>query len=145
MLAETVGAATDAPSFSSSRSMSRSLKKKRLRLRGSRTSSSVGAPFGAGPTKNVSGGCVSSRGRGAAIAVAGGAAAVRRQQVGAAHVGAAGDEQLLGRKPGQHLAAVGGDDDLLLDARGRAPVGGRAVGLEREDHSLLDHDRVLEG
>ena len=39
---------------------------------------------------------------------------------------------------------VGGDDDLLLDPRGRAAVVARAVRLEREDHALLDLDRVVE-
>ena len=41
-------------------------------------------------------------------------------------------------------AAVGRDDQLLLDA-GRAPaVGGRPVGLEREDHALLEDLGVIQ-
>ena len=36
------------------------------------------------------------------------------------------------------------DDELLLDAGGRAAVGRGAVGLEREDHALLELDRALE-
>jgi hypothetical protein len=39
----------------------------------------------------------------------------------------------------------GAHDDLLLDPRGRAPVGRRAGGLQREDHPLLDDHRVVEG
>ena len=65
-------------------------------------------------------------------------------EVGAAHVRPPGDEQLLGREAGDHVAAGRRDDDLLLDPRGRAPVGRGAVGLEREDHALLDLDRVVE-
>ena len=42
------------------------------------------------------------------------------------------------------LGAVGRDHDLLLDPGRRAAVGGGAVGLEREEHALLDLDRVVE-
>ena len=45
---------------------------------------------------------------------------------------------------GDHLRAVGGDDDLLLDPGRRHAVLGRAVRLERDDHALLQLDRVLE-
>ena len=56
----------------------------------------------------------------------------------------AGDEQLLGREARDHLAAVGGDDELLLDPRRRPAVGRRPEGLEREHHALLDHLGVVE-
>src|SRR5919197_111512 len=52
--------------------------------------------------------------------------------------------QLLCGVEGDHLGAVGGDDHLLLDARRRETVRGRAVGLQREDHALLDLRRVLQ-
>ena len=47
------------------------------------------------------------------------------EQVCAAHVGLAAHEQLLGRELRDDPAAVGGDDDLLLDARGRLAVARR--------------------
>src|SRR5215207_10300341 len=59
-------------------------------------------------------------------------------------VAAARDEQVLGRELGDDLAAVGGHHDFLLDPRGRPAVGARPVGLEREDHPLLEHLRVLQ-
>src|SRR5215210_5428817 len=40
-----------------------------------------------------------------------------------------GDYEVLRRVQGEDARAVGGDDDLLLDARGREAVVGRAVGL----------------
>src|SRR5918994_3951931 len=55
-----------------------------------------------------------------------------------------GDEQLLRREAGDDLRLAGGDDDLLLDARRRVAVCGGAVGLERDDHALLELDRVVE-
>src|SRR4051812_42282131 len=67
------------------------------------------------------------------------------EHVGAAYVRRAGDEQLVGGEAGQDLVPVLRDDDLLLDPRRRAPVRRRAVGLEREDHSLLELYRALEG
>ena len=69
MLAETVGAPTFAPCLSRSRSMSSSPRTKRWRLRGSRTSSVSASVAAAGPRKNVSGGCVASRGRGEAMSI----------------------------------------------------------------------------
>ena len=39
---------------------------------------------------------------------------------------------------------VRGDDDLLLDPRGRPAVRGRAVRLQGEQHALLDLHRILE-
>src|SRR5689334_4793274 len=56
-----------------------------------------------------------------------------------------GDRQFLGRILGDHLATLGGDHHLFLDARGRDAVLGRAVGLERENRARLDLDRLLEG
>src|SRR4051812_26041510 len=50
----------------------------------------------------------------------------------------AADEELLTGKPRDDLRALGGDDHLLLDARGAAPVLRRAVGLEGEHHAGLD-------
>ena len=67
-----------------------------------------------------------------------------RDEVGAAHVRAAGDEQLVGREARDHVAPGRGHDDLFLDPRRRAPVRRGAVGLEREDHAFLELDRVLE-
>ena len=66
------------------------------------------------------------------------------EQVGAAHVDLPGDEQLLGGEARDHVAAGRRHDDLLLDARRRAAVGRGAVGLEREDHPLLELDRMVE-
>ncbi len=67
-----------------------------------------------------------------------------RDEVRAAHVGAARDEQLVGREAGDHVAAGRGHDHLFLDPRRRAPVRRSAVGLEREDHPFLELDGVLE-
>src|SRR6266567_6845390 len=55
-----------------------------------------------------------------------------------------GNEQLLGGEERDDLGAGRSDDDLLLDARRRVAVARRAVGLEREDHALLELKRVLE-
>ena len=57
----------------------------------------------------------------------------------------AGHDQLVRREPRDHLATVCRDHDLLLDPCGRAAVARGAVRLEREDHALLDFDRVVEG
>src|SRR5690349_11468773 len=54
------------------------------------------------------------------------------------------DEQLVGRELRDDHGAVGSDDDLLLDPGRRVAVLGRAVCLERDDHALLELDRVLE-
>src|SRR5262245_2813300 len=70
--------------------------------------------------------------------------AQRRQRAVDRPVARATDEQLLGGAAGDHLAAIGGDDDLLLDARRRPAVARRPVRLEGEDHALLEHLRVLE-
>src|SRR5690348_6595993 len=53
-----------------------------------------------------------------------------------------GDEQLVARELRDHARAVGGDDDLLLDARRGVAILGRAVRLEGDDHALLELDRV---
>ena len=50
-----------------------------------------------------------------------------------------GHQQLLGRKPGDDLAAVAGDDQLLFDACCRPAVGGGPEGLQCEGHALFDH------
>src|SRR5690625_1089912 len=74
-----------------------------------------------------------------------GVADSRQRAVDGEVAAAAGDEQVLGRELGDDLAAVLRDDDLLLDA-GRPPaIGRRPVGLQREDHALLDELGVLEG
>src|SRR5690606_14495735 len=68
-----------------------------------------------------------------------------RQRAVDGHVAsAAGDQQILGGELGDHLAAVGGDHDLLLDARGTPAVGRGPVGLQGEHHPLLQHLGVLE-
>src|ERR1700710_713386 len=64
--------------------------------------------------------------------------------VGAAHVLATGDEQLLGGEAGEDPVAGLGHQDLLLDPRGGDAVGGRAVGLQGEDHAGNDRLRVVE-
>ena len=66
------------------------------------------------------------------------------EEVGAADVGPPCDEQLVGGEAGDHFAAVGRDDDLLLDPCRRASVRRGAVRLEREDHALLERDRMVE-
>src|SRR5437588_4575909 len=66
-------------------------------------------------------------------------------EVGASHVVPSGDEQLLGREARDHLGAGRRDDHLFLDPGGGATVGRRAVSLEREHHSDLELDRVVEG
>ncbi len=66
------------------------------------------------------------------------------EQVGATDVAPPRDQQLVGREARDHLAAGRGDDDLLLDPRRRAAVGRCAVGLQREDHPLLERDGVVE-
>src|SRR5438876_12105428 len=55
------------------------------------------------------------------------------------------DQQLLGGEAGDHLAPVRGDDELLLDPRRLPAVRRGPKRLEREDHPLLDHLRVVEG
>ena len=69
MLAETVGAVTREPALRVSTSMSSAERWKKLRLRGSRRSSSSGSSSGAAPRKNVSGGWSGPRGRGDAISI----------------------------------------------------------------------------
>ena len=66
-------------------------------------------------------------------------------EIGAAHVLAACDQQLVGREARDHVAAGRRHDDLFLDSRRRPAVRRGAVRLEREDHSFLERDRVLEG
>ena len=55
------------------------------------------------------------------------------------------DEQLLGRELREKSRSIGGDVDLLFDSAGRRAVGGGPVGLDREDHSFLELNWVLEG
>src|SRR3954471_8026442 len=55
-----------------------------------------------------------------------------------------GDEELVGWKAGDDLRAVGCDDDLLFDPRRRVAILRRAIGLEGDDHPLLELDGVLE-
>src|SRR4029078_12087037 len=46
--------------------------------------------------------------------------------------------------PRAQRALFGGDDDLSLDPRSGVAVLGRAIRLERDDHALLDLDRVVD-
>src|SRR5262249_56648039 len=55
-----------------------------------------------------------------------------------------GDEQFLRGKPGNDLDAAVHHDDLLLQPGGRDAIAGRAVGLQREHHALLDLHRGIE-
>src|ERR1700709_167568 len=64
--------------------------------------------------------------------------------VGAAHVLTAGDEELLAGEAGEDPVAGLGHQDLLLDPRGGDAVAGRAVGLEGEDQAGDDRLRVVE-
>src|SRR4051794_21692832 len=54
-----------------------------------------------------------------------------------------GDEQVLGGEEGEHLRAVVGEHDLLLDPRGGVAVGRGAVGLEGEHHPGPELDGLL--
>ena len=54
------------------------------------------------------------------------------------------DEQFLGGKARDDLAAILGDDELLFDARRRPAIGGGPEGLQREDHSFFDHLGMIE-
>src|SRR5580704_14676758 len=54
-----------------------------------------------------------------------------------------GDEQFLGREPGDDLDAVVDHHHLLLQPGGGDAVAGRAVGFQCENHALADlHRRV---
>src|SRR3954453_933552 len=66
------------------------------------------------------------------------------EEIGAADVRLSADEELLGRELGDHSAACGCHDHFLLDACCRFAVARRAVGLECEDHALLNLDRMVE-
>src|SRR5579859_2576936 len=66
------------------------------------------------------------------------------RQVGATEIACASHQQLLGREPEDGLAAGGRYHHLFLDPCRGVTVGGRRIGLQREDHALLDLDRVLE-
>src|SRR4051812_22736978 len=55
-----------------------------------------------------------------------------------------GDEELVGWEAGDDLRAVGCDDDLLFDPRRGVTILRRAIGLEGDDHPLLELDGVLE-
>src|SRR5918992_6027805 len=70
--------------------------------------------------------------------------ALQRQRAADRVVRPAGDHQVLGREAGDHLAAVGRDHELLLDAGGGPAVARRPERLEREDHALLDLLGVVE-
>ena len=59
-------------------------------------------------------------------------------------VAQASDDQLLRGKSGYHLRSVLGHHDLLLDTGRRPAVRRWPERLQREDHPLLDHDRVVE-
>src|SRR5437764_5793296 len=55
------------------------------------------------------------------------------------------DKQFLGGKEGDHAVPVLRHDYLLFDARRRMAVLRRAIGLQGEDHALLDLHRPVEG
>src|SRR5262245_41653642 len=55
-----------------------------------------------------------------------------------------GDRQFVGREQRDDLSALRGHDDFLLDARGGRAVAGRAVRLDREDHTRFELHRLLE-
>src|SRR5260370_27387050 len=55
-----------------------------------------------------------------------------------------GDEQLFRREERNHLAALVGHHDLLLDAGGGVAVARGAIGLEREHHALLELEGMVE-
>src|SRR5207248_3411929 len=67
-----------------------------------------------------------------------------RAQLDAREVARAGHQKCLGRKLEDGAAAGLGHNDLLLDAGGGVTVAGRAVGLEGEDHALLDLEGMIE-
>src|SRR5712691_12272432 len=52
-------------------------------------------------------------------------------------------QQFLRWKTGNHLAPVFRNDQLFLDARRRPAIGGGPESLERENHSLFNHLRVI--
>src|SRR4051812_14368044 len=66
------------------------------------------------------------------------------EQVCSANVRLAADEQLVRGELRDDAVPRRSDDDLLLDASCGFTVARGAVRLEREDHTLLDLDRVLE-
>jgi hypothetical protein len=66
-------------------------------------------------------------------------------EICAAHVCPSGHQQLVCGETGDDVAAARCDDDLFLDPRRGAPIGRRAVRLEREHHSFLELDGMLEG
>src|SRR4051812_17266918 len=67
------------------------------------------------------------------------------EEVGAADVGFAADEEVFGGEFGDDAVAFWGDDDFFFDACGGVAVAGCAVGFECEDHAGFDGDGVLEG
>ena len=70
--------------------------------------------------------------------------ALERQRAADRVIGLAGDQQVLGREPGDHLAAVLGDDELLLDPGRRPAVARGPERLEREHHPLANLLRMIE-
>src|SRR6059058_6674697 len=54
------------------------------------------------------------------------------------------DDELFGGEEGDNLVSRRRHHDFLLDARGRMAVVSGAVGLEREDHTFLQLDGMLE-
>src|SRR4029079_140315 len=53
------------------------------------------------------------------------------------------DRQFFRGEQGDQAAALVGNDDLFLYARGGEAVGCRAIGFDREHHSFLDFGRVV--
>src|SRR5262249_42763052 len=55
-----------------------------------------------------------------------------------------GDRKLVGRKECDDLRAARRHDHFLLDAGRGYPIGGRAIGLDREHHTGLQLHRIVE-
>src|SRR6266852_9545677 len=55
-----------------------------------------------------------------------------------------GDQQVAGGEPGEQAGSVRGEVDFLLDTSRAPSVGSGPVRLDREDHALLELDRVFE-
>src|SRR5215471_4434338 len=81
---------------------------------------------------------MSSVGRAASLAI------VERVVTFRAPLVRVGDEKLFGGEESNYPATRVGDHHLLLDPRRRMAIRGGAIGLQREDHPLLDLQRFIE-